>query len=163
MQRPLSVPGTKFRVRGQLYVTTGHFYHTTSNDREVRVLELASICPECAEPFAATASMRQIRTRQLVRRCPACRRFHTGPVSPTKLVARRPVEQQIIGRAAPAAPRPCASARKLKPAQIKITEIGSKDGSPGETATVMQRVLSNTDRSAEPPTESVHDALNMLD
>src|SRR5882724_11066018 len=81
MRRKDTTTGAKFTVRGQVYLQTGAFYHEMGNGREVRVLELRSTCPECLEPFAATASMRQISTRQLVRRCPSCRKIHSGPVA----------------------------------------------------------------------------------
>ena len=64
MRRTDTTTGAKFTVRGQVYVQTGHFYHTMGNDREVRVLKLQTSCPECSQPFEVTASMRQISTRQ---------------------------------------------------------------------------------------------------
>lgn len=81
MRRKDTTTGAKFTVRGQVYIQTGAFYHAMSNDREVRVLELRTTCPECTDVFQATASMRQISTRQLVRRCPSCRKVHSGPVA----------------------------------------------------------------------------------
>lgn len=105
MRRTDTTAGAKFTVRGQVYIQTGHFYHTMGNDREVRVLELRTSCPECSQPFDVTASMRQISTRQLVRRCRRCRKIHTGPVSPAKLIVRKPVKKKQIGRKTPAAPR----------------------------------------------------------
>jgi hypothetical protein len=53
MQRPQTTTGSKFTVRGQIYIQTGAFYHPMSNDREVRVLELQTICSECSETFRA--------------------------------------------------------------------------------------------------------------
>ena len=80
MRRKNTTTGSKFTVRGQVYIQTGAFFHPMSNDREVRVLELDTTCPECSQTFQTTASMRQISTRQLVRRCPECRKIHSGPV-----------------------------------------------------------------------------------
>jgi hypothetical protein len=104
MRRKDTTIGAKFTVRGQVYIQTGAFYHAMSNDREVRVLELRTTCPECTDVFQATASMRQISTRQLVRRCPSCRKVHSGPVAaaPTP-VARKPVKMKTTGRKTPAA------------------------------------------------------------
>jgi hypothetical protein len=90
MRRTNTPTGSKFTVRGQVYVQTGAFYHEMGNGREVRVLELQSACPECGDSFPATASMRQISTRQLVRRCPACREIHSGPVVMPEAVAPKP-------------------------------------------------------------------------
>jgi hypothetical protein len=90
MRRTNTTIGAKFTVRGQIYIQKGHFYHTMGNDREVRVLELRTSCPECSDVFQATASMRQISTRQLVRRCPRCRKIHSGPVAMPKAVAPKP-------------------------------------------------------------------------
>lgn len=90
MRRTDTTPGAKFTVRGQVYVQTDHFYHTMGNDREVRVLELQTSCPECSQPFDTTASMRQISTRQLVRRCPRCRKIYFGPVVMPEAVAPKP-------------------------------------------------------------------------
>jgi hypothetical protein len=89
MRRANTPTGSKFTVRGQVYVQTGAFYHPMSNNREVRVLELDTTCPECSQTFQATASMRQISTRQLVRRCPECRKIHTGPVPIVKAQAKK--------------------------------------------------------------------------
>jgi predicted Zn finger-like uncharacterized protein len=118
-----STTGSHFTVRGQLYVQTGAFFHAMSNDREVRVLELATTCPECAGPFRVTASMRQIKTRQLVRRCPTCRKIHTGPVSIAKPVARKTVKKKAPGRKMPAASRRLAVRKFEPPAQITLVEI----------------------------------------
>jgi hypothetical protein len=96
MRRTNTPTGSKFTVRGQVYVQTGAFFHPMSNDREVRVLELDTTCPECSQTFQATASMRQISTRQLVRRCSECRKIHTGPVVMP-------------------APKPCRRGSKAKP------------------------------------------------
>jgi hypothetical protein len=102
MRRPHSTTGAKFTVRGQVYIQTSAFFHSMSNDREVRIIELATTCPECSEPFQATASMRQIKTRQLVRRCPACREIHFGPVkmppAPQKPAARKSKRKATPGR-----------------------------------------------------------------
>src|ERR1700733_14533070 len=80
MRRTNTNSGAKFTVRGQVYIQTGAFFHTMGNNREGRVLELDTACPECSQTFQVTASMRQISTRQLVRRCRECRKTHTGPV-----------------------------------------------------------------------------------
>jgi hypothetical protein len=102
MSRAKSTTGSKFTVRGQVYVQTGAFYHTLANGHEVRVLELDTTCPECSETFQATASMRQIKTRQLIRRCPRCRKIHTGPVAmppaPQKPAARKSKWKATPGR-----------------------------------------------------------------
>jgi hypothetical protein len=131
-----------------------------SDDREVRVLELRTSCPECSQPFDVTASMRQISTRQLVRRCPRCRKIHTGPVSPAKLIARKSVKKKPIGRKTPAVPRRPAS-------KITLLEIRSVDVLPGETPAAMQRALSSMDGPAEAPTDLVQhpyrDTLGALD
>src|SRR5207253_969621 len=81
LKRTNTPTGSKFTVRGQVYIQTGSFYHDMGGGREVRVLELDTKCPECGNCFQATASMRQISTRQLVRRCPARRKIHFGPVA----------------------------------------------------------------------------------
>ena len=47
-QRPTTT-GSKFTVRGQVYIQTGAFFHAMSNDREVRVLELERLCPDCSQ------------------------------------------------------------------------------------------------------------------
>jgi hypothetical protein len=90
MRRTNTPTGSKFTVRGQVYIQTGAFFHEMSNDREVRVLELQTACPECSQPFEVTASLRQINTRQLVRRCPRCRKIHFGPVVMPVAVAPKP-------------------------------------------------------------------------
>jgi hypothetical protein len=87
MRRTNTPTGSKFTVRGQVYIQTGAFYHAMGNGRDVRVLELRTTCPECSDDFQATASMRQIGTRQLVRRCPSCRKIHSGPVVIPEAVA----------------------------------------------------------------------------
>lgn len=52
MRRPNPSPtGSRFKVRGQIYIQTGAFFHPMSNDREVRVLELATTCADCEQPF----------------------------------------------------------------------------------------------------------------
>jgi hypothetical protein len=168
MRRTDTAAGAKFTVRGQVYIQTGHFYHTMGNDREVRVLELRTSCPECSQPFDVTASMRQISTRQLVRRCPRCRKIHTGPVSPAKLIAPKPVKNKTPGRKTPAASRRLAIRSFEPPAQITLLEIRPVDVLPGETpAAAMQRALSSMDGPAEAPTDLVQprwpDALGMLD
>lgn len=143
-----STTGSKFTVRGQVYIQTGAFFHTMSNEREVRVLELATTCPECAAPFQATASMRQIKTRQLVRRCPTCRKIRSGPVSIATPVTRRAAKKKTPGRKMTTAPRRPAS-------KITLLEIRPVDVLPGETpAAAMQRALSSAlDGPAEPPAD----------
>jgi hypothetical protein len=108
MRRTDTAAGAKFTVRGQIYIQTGHFYHIMSNDREVRVLELRTSCPECSQPFDVTASMRQISTRQLVRRCPRCRKIHFGPVVMPKAVA--PAPRRRVSKPKPKPHRPAVSA-----------------------------------------------------
>ncbi|MCK1519287.1 MULTISPECIES: hypothetical protein [unclassified Bradyrhizobium] len=157
MRRTDTAAGAKFTVRGQVYIQTGHFYHTMGNDREVRVLELQTSCPECSQPFDVTASMRQISTRQLVRRCPRCRKIHTGPVSIAKPVARKTVKKNTTGRKmpAPAASRRAAVRKLESPSQITLLEIRPVDVRRGETpVAAMQRALSGTlDGPAEPPAD----------
>jgi hypothetical protein len=97
MRRTNTTTGSKFTVRGQVYIQTGAFYHAMGNGREVRVLELRSTCPECSDVFQATASMRQISTRQLVRRCPSCRKIHFGPVAAPQTSERA---RKVIGKTA---------------------------------------------------------------
>lgn len=171
MQRSTpSTTGSKFTVRGQAYVQTGAFFHAMSNEREVRVLELETTCPDCSQPFQATASMRQIKTRQLVRRCPTCRKIRSGPVSIAKPVARKTAKKKTTGRKKPAASRG-PGVRKFEPnAQITLLEIRPVDVRPGETpAAPMQRALSGAldGRPAEPPADLAQrqrrDALGMLD
>jgi hypothetical protein len=172
MKRPLSTTGSKFTVRGQVYVQTGAFFHPMSNDREVRVLELATTCPDCSEAFKATASMRQIKTRQLVRRCPTCRKIHTGPVSIVAPVARKTTKKKATGRKArkPSRRRP-AVVREFEPRErITLLEIRPVDLQPGETpATAIYRsVLGMMDEPAETPTEAERrrnwrEALSVLD
>lgn len=81
MRRTNTQDGAKFTVRGQRYIQTGSFWHTMPSDREVRVLELKTDCPECGDAFEVTASLRQIEARILNRRCPHCRKVHSGPVA----------------------------------------------------------------------------------
>jgi hypothetical protein len=168
MRRTDTTTDAKFTVRGQVYIQTGHFYHSMGNDREVRVLELRTSCPECSQPFDVTASMRQISTRQLVRRCPRCRKIHTGPVSLAKLVARKPVKKKATGRKARRASRRPAAREFEPPGKITLLEIRPVDVLPGETpAAAMQRALSGMDGPAESPAESERsrwrDALGLLD
>jgi hypothetical protein len=113
MRRTDTTTGAKFTVRGQVYVQTGHFYHTLGDDREVRVLELQTSCPECSQPFDTTASMRQISTRQLVRRCPRCRKIHFGPVAVPKAVA--PKLSRRVSKTKPHRPAVSASAAPSAP------------------------------------------------
>jgi hypothetical protein len=158
MRRPtLSPTGSKFTVRGQVYIQTGAFFHAMSNDREVRVLELATICPECGDEFSTTASMTQIKNRQLVRRCPIA-----APV-PRKAAAKK-----ATGRKTRPAPRRPATLKFEPPAQITLLEIRPVDVLPGETpGGAMQRALSGRDGPAEPPADleqrQRRDALGMLD
>jgi hypothetical protein len=169
MRRTDTTTGAKFTVRSQVYIQTGHFYHTMGNDREVRVLELRTSCPECSQPFAVTASLRQISTRQLVRRCPTCRKIHTGPVSIAKPLARKTAKKKTPGRKMPTAARRPAVRKFEPPAQITLLEIRPVDVLSGETpATAMQRALSRAlDGPAEPPADLAkrqwRDALGMLD
>ncbi len=106
MKRKNTQTGARFTVRGQTYVQIGAFFHALSNDREVRVLELETTCPECADLFQTTASMRQITTRQLIRRCPSCRKTHSGPV------AAPPVQVQVQARKTVRAAHPWPETRK---------------------------------------------------
>jgi hypothetical protein len=102
MRRANTPTGSKFTVRGQVYIQTGAFFHPMSYDREVRVLELDTTCPECGDSFQATASIRQISTRQLVRRCPVCREIHSGPVKlapgPPKAATRKSTRKATTDR-----------------------------------------------------------------
>jgi hypothetical protein len=170
MQRPTPSPtGSRFTVRGQVYIQTGAFFHPMSNDREVRVLELETTCPDCSQPFQATASMRQIKTRQLVRRCPTCRKIHTGPVPIVVPAARQTAKKKTTGRKASRRPRAPARERQSE-GRITVLEIRPADLQPGETpATALYRdFLAMMD---EPPETSVEaeerqrwrDALNALD
>jgi hypothetical protein len=169
MRRPNpSTPGSKFTVRGQVYIQTGAFFHAMSNDREVRVLELDTTCPECAGPFQVTASMRQIKTRQLVRRCPSCRKIRSGPVAIAAPVPRKTAKKKTPGRKTRPAPQRHVARKFEPPAQITLLEIRPVDVLPGETpAAAMQRALSGTDAPAEPPADleqrQWRDALGMLD
>ncbi|WP_210168186.1 hypothetical protein [Bradyrhizobium sp. LTSP849] len=164
-----SATGTKFTVRGQVYIQAGAFFHAMSNEREVRVLELETICPDCSQPFQATASMRQIKTRQLVRRCPPCRKIHTGPVSIAKPVARKRAKKKAPGRKMPAASRRPVARKFEPPSQTTLLEIRPVDVRQGETpAAAMQRALSGVlDGAAEPPADLAQrqwcDASGMLD
>jgi hypothetical protein len=108
MQRTNTTTGAKFTVRGQVYIQTGHFYHTMGDAREVRVLELRTSCPECSQPFEVTASLRQISTRQLVRRCPRCRKIYFGPVVMPEAVA--PKRSRRVSKTKPHRPAVSASA-----------------------------------------------------
>jgi hypothetical protein len=166
MQRSTpSATGTKFTVRGQVYIQTGAFFHAMSNDREVRVLELETTCPDCSQPFQATASMRQIKTRQLVRRCPTCRKIHTGPVSTAKPVARKSAKKKTTGRKTPAAPRRPAVRSFESTAHITLLEIRPVDVLPGETP--VATVSGALDGPAEPPVDVAQrqwrDVSGMLD
>jgi hypothetical protein len=128
-----------------MYIQTGAFFHAMSNDREVRVLELATICPDCAEPFQATASMRQIKTRQLVRRCPSCRNIRSGPVAIAAPVPRKAVKKKTPGlRARRASRRPAT--REFEPAaKITLLEIRPADVLPGETSATARQTLASED------------------
>jgi hypothetical protein len=170
MQRPtLSPTGSKFTVRGQAYIQTGAFFHALSDTREVRVLELATTCPDCAGPFQVTASMRQIKTRQLVRRCPSCRKIRSGPVAIAAPVPRKAAKRKPTGRKArPASRRPAT--RDFEPAaKITLLEVRSVDVLPGETpAVALQHALAEVlDEPAAPPAgmeqHQWRDALGMLD
>ena len=167
MRRPtVSKTGSKFTVRGQVYIQTGAFFHAMSNDREVRVLELATNCPDCSEQFTATASMRQIKTRQLVRRCPECRKIHQGPVATVFSKARKAVKKKPPGRKArPVSRRPAT--HEFEPeAKITLLEIQPIDVLPGEApAAALQRALSDMNGPAEPSTciDTYRDRLGMLD
>jgi hypothetical protein len=169
MRRPNpSTPGSKFTVRGQAYVQTGAFFHTMRTGYEVRVLELATTCPECAEPFDATASLRQIRTRQLVRRCPACRKVHTGPVPIVTPAARKAVKKKTPGRKArKASRRPAAACESAPSDRITLLEVRPVSLQPGETpATALYRsVLGMTDEPAAEAEQHqrLRDALSDLD
>jgi hypothetical protein len=130
VKRTNTPTGSKFTVRGQVYIQTGAFFHPMSNDREVRVLELDTTCPECSETFQATASMRQIRTRQLVRRCQVCRELHSGPVrmppAPRKSAERKLRRKTALGwkrarlRAAEPERRPTSSVEAIPDVPPKI-------------------------------------------
>jgi hypothetical protein len=168
MRRPtLSPTGSKFTVRGQVYIQTGAFFHAMSNDREVRVLELATNCPECAGPFQVTASITQIRKKELVRRCPACRKIRSGPVAIAAPVPRKAAKKKTTGRKARRA-SPRLATREFEPAaKITLLEIRPVDVLPGETsAAALQRALSGLDGPAEPPPDleqqQYRDALGML-
>jgi predicted Zn finger-like uncharacterized protein len=172
MRRPIPSPtGSKFTVRGQVYVQTGAFFHPMGNDREVRVLELATTCPECSAPFQATASMRQIKTRQLVRRCPRCRHVHTGPVPIVAPAARKARKKPTGPKARKPSRRPPAVVREFEPRErITLLEIRPVDKQPGETpvTALYKSVLGMLDEPAEPPAESEQhqrwrDALSALD
>jgi hypothetical protein len=168
MRRPIpSTTGSKFTVRGQVYIQTGAFYHSMSNDREVRVLELATTCPECSAPFQATASMRQIKTRQLVRRCPECRKIHTGPV-PIVAPAARKAKKKPAGRKNRRLPRrPRAIRESEPPSRVTLLEIRPVDLQPGETpaVTLYRSVLGmmDDDPVPQPPVDGWRDALKALD
>ncbi|MGQ2186082.1 hypothetical protein ACT4MK_22395 [Bradyrhizobium barranii] len=164
-----STTGSKFTVRGQVYVQTGAFFHAISNEREVRVLELATTCPDCAGPFQATASMRQIKTRQLVRRCPTCRKIRSGPVSIAEPVTRKAAAKNKTGRKVRRASKRPSVRKSEPPDQITLLEIRPVDVLSEETpGRAMQRALSGPlDEAAEPPVNlSQHqwrDALGKLD
>lgn len=168
MRRPNpSTTGSRFIVRGQTYIQVGAFFHAMSNDREVRVLELATTCPECSAPFQATASMRQIKTRQLVRRCPECRKIHTGPV-PIVAPVRKAVKNKATGRKARKLPqRPRAIRESEPPSRVTLLEIRPVDIQPGETPAVAlyRSVLGMMDDDAELPSsvDNYRDALGMVD
>jgi hypothetical protein len=170
MRRPTPSPtGSKFTVRGQVYVQSGAFFHPMSNDREVRILELNTTCPDCSATFQATASMRQIKTRQLVRRCPECRKIHAGPVAIVAPVARNAAKKKTTGRKARRA-SPRLSTREFEPSdRITLIEVRPADIYPGETpAAALQRALAQAlDGPAESQEDLVQhqyrDTLGMLD
>jgi hypothetical protein len=89
MRRTNTQNGARFTPRGQTYIQTGSFEHEMSYGRFVRVLELATECPECGATFEVTASLRQIEQRMLVRRCKPCRKIHRGPVDVRKIERRK--------------------------------------------------------------------------
>jgi hypothetical protein len=143
-----------------------------SNDREVRVLELATTCPDCSEPFQATASMRQIKTRQLVRRCPECRKIHTGPVPIVEPVARKTVKKKTPGRKVRKPSRRAAVVRESEPpARITLLEIRPVELQPGEapTTALYRSVLGMMDDDEptpavlSPAANSLREALKALD
>jgi hypothetical protein len=121
MRRTNTPTGSKFTVRGQVYVQTGAFFHAMGNDREVRVLELDTTCPECSQTFQATASMRQISTRQLVRRCRECRKTHTGPVVMPAPKPSHPAPRSKPQR--PAAPLSAASNGLVASCSERLTAL----------------------------------------
>jgi hypothetical protein len=172
MRRATPSPtGSKFTVRGQIYTQTGAFFHAMSNDREVRVLELDTTCPECAGPFQVTASMRQIKTRQLVRRCPECRQIHTGPVAIVEPAKGKAAKKKATGRKVRKSSRRAAVVRESEPpARVTLLEIRPVDLQPGEapTTALYRSVLGMMDEPPEPPTEAERrrqwrDALSALD
>src|ERR1700722_7531167 len=121
MRRTNTPTGSKFTVRGQIYIQTGAFYHAMGNGRDVRVLELDTTCPEWSRTFQATASMRQISTRQLVRRCPECRKIHTGPVVMPAPKPSRPAPRSKPQR--PATPLSAASNGPVASCPERLTAL----------------------------------------
>ena len=97
MRRTDTEAGAKFRVRGQTYIQSGHFYYEMESGHEVRILELDTDCPECGASFVVTASLRQIEHRILNRRCERCRKIHHGPVDAGKIKARK-AKKEARGR-----------------------------------------------------------------
>jgi hypothetical protein len=131
-----------------------------SDAREVRVLELATTCPDCSGPFQVTASMRQIKTRQLVRRCPSCRKIRSGPVAIAAPVPRKAAKRKKApGRKARRASRRPAT-REFEPGGgLTLIEVRPVDVLPGETpAATLQRALAQVlDRPAPVgPSEARH-------
>jgi hypothetical protein len=171
VSRANSPTGSKFTVRGQVYVQTGAFFHTMSNDREIRILELETVCPDCGGPFQATASMRQIKTRQMVRRCPGCRKIHKGPVPAVATsTVRKSVKKKTSGRRARTKPRwRPAVVPERSPSRITLLEVRPVELQPGETsATALYRsVLGMLDDepagAASSPVDSYRDVMQMLD
>jgi hypothetical protein len=169
--RTSSPLGSKFTVRGQVYVQTGAFFHPMSNNREVRVLELDTTCPDCSEPFQATASMRQIKARQLIRRCPACRKIHIGPVAIVARAPRRAVKKKTPGpKTQTRSRRPSAVREATPPERITLLEIRPVDLQLGESpATALYRsvlgMLDDEPADVAPPSvvDSYRNALEMLD
>jgi len=166
-----SPTGSKFNVRGQVYVQTGAFFHPMSNDREVRVLELDTTCPDCSEPFQATASMRQIKARQLVRRCPTCRKIHKGPVPVVASAVRKAVKKKPTGRKARTKPRRPPAVRETAPPERTVAlEIRPVDLRQDEAPAMalyqdMLGMLNDEPMDSTPPpvSDSYRDALQMLD
>jgi ribosomal protein S27AE len=97
MRRTDTEAGAKFRVRGQTYIQSGHFYYEMESGHEVRILELDTDCPECGASFVVTASLRQIEHRILNRRCERCRKIHRGPVDVGKIKERK-AKKEARGR-----------------------------------------------------------------
>lgn len=107
--------GRSFKFRDQRYQCIGQFETEYRPGRCIPIIELASRCPTCGNPFTITASRTQIRKRELVRRCAPCRQLRLGPVKAPTNPARTSTHKRADRRAIASKLR--RSRRSRSPAQ----------------------------------------------